>query len=84
MTSTRMNEVYNYEMVSRDEGTDENNSIFHAVMFHWFTRMILDTEVDSFDGKSARSSTIISIVMPPTTGRRSTRRRKAGPRLTSV
>ena len=51
MTSTRMNEVYNYEMVSRDEGTDENNSIFHAVMFHWFTRMILDTEVDSFDGK---------------------------------
>ena len=51
MTSTRMNEVYNYEMVSRDEGTDENKSIFHAVMFHWFTRMILDTEVDSFDGK---------------------------------
>lgn len=51
MNSTRMNEVYNYEMVSRDEGADENNSIFHAVMFHWFTRMILDTDVDKFDSK---------------------------------
>lgn len=51
MNSTRMNEVYKYEMISRDEGTDENNSIFHAVMFHWFTRMILDTQVDTFDSK---------------------------------
>lgn len=51
MNSSRMNELYNGEWVARDEGTDENNSIFKAVMFHWFARMILDTEVDSFDGK---------------------------------
>lgn len=51
MNSGRMNELYNGEWVARDEGADENNSIFKAVMFHWFARMILDTEVDSFDGK---------------------------------
>ena len=49
MESSRMNEAYNGEMVSRDEGTDENNSIFHAVMFHWSTRMILDTDIDAVD-----------------------------------
>lgn len=49
MESSRMNETYNDEYVSRDEGTDENNSIFHAVMFHWATRMILDTEIDAVD-----------------------------------
>ena len=49
MMSGGMNENYNGEYVMRDEGADENNSIFHAVLFHWATRMILDTEIDSFD-----------------------------------
>lgn len=49
MESSRMNEAYNGEYISRDEGTDENNSIFHAVMFHWATRMILDADIDAVD-----------------------------------
>ena len=51
MTSTAMNEVYELETVARDEGPDGNNSIFHAVMFHWATRMVLDTEIDKHDAK---------------------------------
>lgn len=49
MTSSSMNVTYDNEYVSRDEGDDENNSIFHAVMFHWITRMIMDTSVDEYD-----------------------------------
>lgn len=49
MESSSMNESYNDEYISRDEGDDENNSIFHAVMFHWVARMILDTEIDAVD-----------------------------------
>lgn len=51
MTSSSMNETYELEYVSRDEGTDENNSIFHAVFFHWAARMAADTAIDSFDAK---------------------------------
>ncbi len=51
MASSRMNEVYNKETVMRDEGTDENNSIFHAVLMHWAARMVLDKQIDSFDSK---------------------------------
>lgn len=54
MNSTRMNENYNGDFVSRDEGTDENNSIFHAVMFHWAARMILDTDIDQVDNRIRR------------------------------
>ena len=49
MESSRMNEAYNGEYISRDEGPDENNSIFHAVMFHWAARMIMDSEIDAVD-----------------------------------
>ncbi|MDE6870502.1 MAG: hypothetical protein K2O58_08070 [Bacteroidales bacterium] len=49
MLSKSMNEVYNSENVMRDEGTDENNSIFHAVFFHWAARMATDKDIDSFD-----------------------------------
>ncbi len=49
MISSSMNEVYESENVMRDEGTDENNSIFHAVFFHWAARMAIDKDIDSVD-----------------------------------
>ncbi len=49
MTSTRMNQPYENEMIMRDEGTDENNSIFHAVLFHWAARMAIDKDIDAVD-----------------------------------
>lgn len=38
----------------RNENTsynDENNSIFHAVLFHWAARMIVDTDIDNHDSR---------------------------------
>ena len=49
MTSSSMNETYEGEKIMRDEGTDENNSIFHAVLFHWAARMAIDKEIDAVD-----------------------------------
>ena len=49
MTATSMNETYEDELIMRDEGTDENNSIFHAVFFHWASRMAIDREIDAVD-----------------------------------
>ena len=49
MTATSMNETYEDELIMRDEGTDENNSIFHAVFFHWASRMATDKEIDAVD-----------------------------------
>lgn len=49
MTATSMNETYENELIMRDEGTDENNSIFHAVFFHWASRMATDKEIDAVD-----------------------------------
>ena len=49
MKSGNMNTEYNGQKVMRDEGADENNSIFKAVFFHWAARMIADTDIDSFD-----------------------------------
>lgn len=49
MNSGSMNEIYQGVRLSRNEGTDENNSIFHAVFWHWAARMAADTEIDSFD-----------------------------------
>ena len=51
MTSGSMNEVYESEKVMRDEGTDENNSIFHAVFYHWAARMIVDSDIDAIDSR---------------------------------
>lgn len=51
MGSTSMNEKVDGNNVMRDEGADGNNSIFHAVLFHWATRMILDTEIDAVDAR---------------------------------
>ena len=49
MKSGDMNAEYKGQKVMRDEGADENNSIFKAVFFHWAARMIADTDIDSFD-----------------------------------
>lgn len=49
MTASSMNETYEGEKVMRDEGTDENNSIFHAVLFHWASRMVIDKDIDTVD-----------------------------------
>lgn len=49
MNSGGMNETYESERIMRDEGTDENNSIFHAVLFHWAARMAIDREIDAVD-----------------------------------
>ena len=49
MTSSSMNETYEGEKIMRDEGTDENNSIFHAVLFHWAARMAIDKDIDAVD-----------------------------------
>ncbi len=49
MMAKSMNEVYESENVMSDEGTDENNSIFHAVFFHWAARMATDKDIDSVD-----------------------------------
>ena len=49
MKSGNMNVEYKGQKVMRDEGADENNSIFKAVFFHWAARMIADTDIDSFD-----------------------------------
>lgn len=54
MTSVRMNTRYKGEMVMRNENTsynDENNSIFHAILFHWAARMIVDTDIDNHDSR---------------------------------
>ena len=49
MTASSMNETYEGEKIMRDEGTDENNSIFHAVLFHWAARMAIDKDIDAVD-----------------------------------
>ena len=49
MKSGNMNTEYKGQNVMRDEGADENNSIFKAVFFHWAARMIADTDIDNFD-----------------------------------
>lgn len=51
MNSGGMNEVYQGVRIARNEGTDENNAIFHAVFFHWAARMAADTDIDSFDAR---------------------------------
>ena len=51
MTSLSMNVSHNGHYVSRDEGTDGNNSVFHAVLFHWMARMIADADIDAVDGR---------------------------------
>lgn len=51
MNSASMNEKYDGYNVMRSEGTDGNNAIFHAVFFHWASRMILDEEIDAVDPK---------------------------------
>lgn len=49
MTSSGMNVTHNGEYVMRDEGTDGNNAIFHAVFYHWAARMATDTNIDAYD-----------------------------------
>lgn len=44
-----MCEVYNGEFVMRNEGTDYNNAVFHAVWYHWASRMATDREIDRID-----------------------------------
>ncbi|MBR0240627.1 MAG: hypothetical protein IJQ52_05840 [Bacteroidales bacterium] len=44
-----MNDIYEHELVMRNEGTDENNSIFHAVLLHWAARMVTDHDIDVYD-----------------------------------
>lgn len=44
-----MNEKYNGETVMRNEGEDDNNSIFHAVFYHWAARMAADKAIDAID-----------------------------------
>ena len=44
-----MCDVYNGEFVMRNEGADYNNSIFHAVWYHWAARMATDREIDAVD-----------------------------------
>lgn len=51
MSSGAMNETYESERIMRDEGTDENNSIFHAVFFHWAARMATDRDIDAVDSR---------------------------------
>lgn len=48
MTSNRVNTTHNNQMVARHEGDDENNSIFHAVFFHWAARMATDKDIDAY------------------------------------
>lgn len=47
--SEEMCEVYNGEFLMRNEGADYNNAIFHAVFYHWASRMVLDRDIDAVD-----------------------------------
>lgn len=51
MSAASMNETYEAERIMRDEGADENNSIFHAVFFHWAARMAVDSNIDAVDSR---------------------------------
>lgn len=51
MNTSAMNEEYNGENLMRNEGTDSNNAIFHAVFYHWAARMIMDRAIDAVDSK---------------------------------
>ena len=54
MNAEAMNEEYNGENLMRNEGTDSNNSIFHAVFYHWAARMIADKDIDAVDADIRR------------------------------
>lgn len=49
MMDNGMTEIYKGRKVMRDEGSDENNAVFHGVLFHWAARMVLDTQIDAVD-----------------------------------
>lgn len=47
--SKEMCEIYENHLVMRNEGTDNNNCIFHAVFYHWAARMATDKDIDKID-----------------------------------